>query len=250
MDNASGPYQINYYQWNPKLDWGPSDFDATHVFKIWGVYQPDFFKQGWERKVLGGWSISGIFNWHSGFPWSPYYNSTCNLIYQNGACTNGGSTQLAPVSYLGGASNDYSNSAFLRGGGNFQNGSLTYFTAPTFTNCAATFPAVCPGAPQAPGIQRNNFRGPRYRDVDATISKAFGLPKMPILGENAQFEFRANFYNLFNNLNLDVAQIDKTLGSWDTTSQSFIQNKTFGEITGSPGALAGRTIELQARFSF
>ena len=80
--------------------------------------------------------------------------------------------------------------------------------ARTFTTCALPFPQVCPGAPQAPGIQRNSLRGPRYRDVDATISKAFGLPKMPILGENAQFEFRANSYNLFNNLNLDISQID------------------------------------------
>jgi Carboxypeptidase regulatory-like domain/TonB dependent receptor len=240
MDNASGPYEVNYYQWNPKLDWGPSDFDATHAFKLWGIYTPSFFKQGWEKKVLGGWSISGIFNWHSGYPWSPYFNSTCNLIYANGACTNGGGNgQLAAAAYAGGAQGDYSNSAFLRHGGNFPNGGATYFTTPTFTNCAAAFPAVCPGAPQTPGIQRNNFRGPRYRDVDATISKAFGLPRIPILGENAQFEFRANAYNLFNNLNLDVGQIDKV-----------ITDPAFGEITGTPGALGGRTIELQARFSF
>jgi hypothetical protein len=236
MDNASGPYAINLYQWNPRLDWGPSDFDVTHAFKLWGIYTPDFFKQGWEKKILGGWTISGIFNWHSGYPWSPYYNSTCNLIYSGGACSNGGSTQLGPVAYLGGAKNDYSNSAFLSKGGNFPNGGATYFTEPTFTACALPFPQVCPGAPQAPGIQRNSQRGPRYKDVDATISKAFGLPKMPILGENAQFEFRANFYNLFNNLNLDIGQIDKV-----------ITDSTFGEVK---GALGGRTIEMQARFSF
>jgi Carboxypeptidase regulatory-like domain/TonB dependent receptor len=236
LDNASGPYEINYYQWNPKLDWGPSDFDATHVFKLWGIYTPNFFKEGWQKKILGGWTISGIFNWHSGFPWSPVYNSTCDLVYANGACTNGGNTQLAPVAYLGGAKSDYSNSAFLRSGGNFPNGGSTYFTAPTYSACTLPFPEVCPGAPQAPGIERNSLRGPRYRDVDATISKAFGLPKMPVLGENAQFEFRANAYNLFNNLNLDISQIDRV-----------VTDPTFGEIT---GALGGRTIELQARFSF
>ena len=239
MDNASGPYEINYYQWNPKLDWGPSDFDATHVFKLWGIYTPNLFHEGWKQKVLGGWTVSGIFNWHSGYPWSPVFNSTCNLIYASGACTNGGNSQLAPVAYLGGSKADYSNNAFLRHGGNFPNGGSTYYTAPTYTNCALPFPQVCPGAPQAPGVERNSLRGPRYKDVDATLSKAFGLPKMPILGENAQFEFRANFYNLFNNLNLDVNQLDKVITS-----------PTFGTITGSPGALGGRTIEMQARFSF
>jgi hypothetical protein len=81
---------------------------------------------------------------------------------------------------------------------------------------------------------RNSFRGPRYRDIDATLSKSFGLPKMPVLGENANFEFRANFYNLFNNLNL--TSVDNT-----------ITDPHFGQAT---NALGGRTIELQARFSF
>lgn len=81
---------------------------------------------------------------------------------------------------------------------------------------------------------RNSFWGPGYKEVDATLSKSFGLPKMPVLGENAAFEFRANVYNLFNNLNL--TSIDSTVG--DTQ---------FGMAT---AALGGRTIELQARFSF
>jgi hypothetical protein len=235
-DNASGPYEINYYQWNPKLDSGPSDFDSTHLFKLWGVYTPVWFHSGWERKVLGGWSISGIFNWHSGFPWSPVFNSTCNLIYANGACTNGGNSQLAPAAYLGGAGSGYDNSTFLKAGGNFPKGGTAYFTAPTFTKCAAPFPQICPGAPQAPGIERNSQRGPRYRDLDATLSKAFGFPRMPVLGENAQFEFRANFYNLFNNLNLDPSSM-----------HNVVTDSLFGQAS---NALGGRTIELQARFSF
>ena len=88
--------------------------------------------------------------------------------------------------------------------------------------------------PQAPGIARNSFRGPGYFDIDATISKSFGLPSMKILGENAKFEFRANFYNLFNKLNL-------------TNIQTNIQDPHFGEAQNGLGA---RTIELQARFSF
>ncbi len=236
MDNASGPYQINYYEWNPSYDWGPSDFDATHAFKLWGVYTPNFFHQGWQQKVIGGWSISGIFNWHSGYPWSPFFGSTCDLIYHSGACTNGGNTQLGPAAYLGGAGSSYGNSTFLSAGGNFPKGGPAYFTEPTFTSCALPFPQVCPGAPQAPGIQRNSQRGPRYKDVDATLSKAFGLPKMPILGENAQFEFRANFYNLFNNLNLDPGSI-----------RNYVKDPLFGEAT---NALGGRTVELQLRFSF
>ena len=70
--------------------------------------------------------------------------------------------------------------------------------------------------------------------MDATLSKSFGLPNNKILGENAKLELRGNFYNLFNNLNL--TNIDTT-----------VTDNYFGM---AQGALAGRTIELQARFSF
>ena len=81
---------------------------------------------------------------------------------------------------------------------------------------------------------RNAFVGPHYFDIDATISKAFGLPNMKLLGENAKIEFRANFFNLFNNLNL-------------TNIQGDLNNTHFGQ---PQAALGARTIEMQARFSF
>jgi hypothetical protein len=81
---------------------------------------------------------------------------------------------------------------------------------------------------------RNAFYGPQYFDVDATLSKEFGIPRLPVLGENANVEFRANFFNLFNKLNLYNPQLD-------------ILNAHFGE---AQSALGSRTIELQARFSF
>ncbi len=237
-DNESGPYSISNYQWDPRADWGPSSFDVTHAFKLWGIYTPNFFHENnWKQKIFGGWSISGIFNWHSGFPFSPVYNSgTCDLIYQGGNCQNGSQGQLLPVSYLGGAGSSYGNSTFLSNGGNFPKGGTSYFTAPTVTPCTVPFPQTCTTLPTPPGVGRNSLRGPRYRDVDATLSKAFGLPKMPVLGENAQFEFRANFYNLFNNLNLDPSTMDIV-----------VTDPHFGQTS---GALAGRTIEMQARFSF
>ena len=239
MDNESGPYDINNYQWNSHADWGPSKFDVTHAFKLWGVYTPTIFhgENGWMEKIVGGWSISGILNAHSGFPWSPVSYTSCDIVYQNGACTNGGTTQLLAAKYLGGAGQDYSNSRFLSPGGNFPKGGTAYFVPGSVTPCALPFPQTCPNQlPTPPGIGRNSFRGPRYFDIDATLSKAFGLPKMPVLGEGAKFEFRANIFNLTNKLNLAPDRIDTT-----------IQDTNFGEVT---GALAGRTIELQARFSF
>ncbi len=217
MDNGSQPYNVSNYVWSHGGDWGPSDYDVTHAFKLYGIYSPVLFhSNGWLEKIADGWSFSGILNAHSGFPWSPVFNSTCNLIYNNGACypNNGGNSQLLPAQYLGGAKTTYSNSTFLSPCGNFPTNcgpgtsGLAYFKAPTFTDCTAPFPATC-AAPQAPGVGRNSFRGPRYFDVDATISKSFGLPTMPVLGEGAKLEFRINFYNLLNSLNLN--NVDNTV---------------------------------------
>jgi hypothetical protein len=118
-DNGSGPYTVSNYQWNPNADWGPSDFDVRHAFKMWGIYSPRLFQgnRGWLEKIGGGWSISGILNAHSGYPFTPlYFNATCNITYASGACVNGSTSQLLPTGYLGGAHAGSSNNNFLTPG--------------------------------------------------------------------------------------------------------------------------------------
>jgi hypothetical protein len=238
MDDGSNSFAVQNYPWNPATAYAPCDFDATHYWKLYGVWTPNIFHgNDWKQKVIGGWSVSGIFNWHSGFPWTPTYNNigganTCDLVFQNGGCSNGTTNNLLPAAYLGGAGTSYSNSTFKKQGGNFPNGGAAYFTPPSYTP-GPVFPDVGP-IPGEPGIGRNSFRGPRYTDVDATLSKSFGLPNNKILGENGKLELRGNFYNLFNNQNL--TNIDTT-----------VTDPYFGT---AQGALGGRTIELQARFSF
>jgi Carboxypeptidase regulatory-like domain len=250
---GSGVYEFNLSQGNL----GPCDYDARHMFKLYGIWSPTIFhgSQSWMEKVAGGWSVSGILNAHTGFPWTPSYNLNGDFpanggvdpLYSLGPFAGGSSSAnglgfILPTAYNGGFNPNYRSSAVVAGGGS------TFFTQPTVTPgplFACLFPnppaATCPAGqqalgpvPPAPGIGRNSFRGPGYFDVDATLSKFFGLPHMPILGENARIEFRANFYNLFNKLNLWNPQTD-------------ILNTHFGE---AQSALGSRTIELQARFSF
>jgi hypothetical protein len=240
MDTGSNNFANGQYQYNLATDYGPSDFDIKHAFKLWGIWSPTLFRgsHNWAEKILGGWALSGILNAHTGFPWTPVINDGCDALYQ-GSAGGGGTCALRPAAYLGGAGSDYSNSAFIKPGGNFPNGPAAYFTFPTVVT-GPSFADVIAGAPlgpvpTAPGIGRNSFRGPRYFDVDATLSKAFGLPSMKVLGENAKIEFRANFYNLFNKLNL--TNVDTNLQ--DTAH--------FGQAL---NGLGGRMIEMQARFSF
>ncbi|MBV8828710.1 MAG: TonB-dependent receptor [Acidobacteriaceae bacterium] len=241
IDVGSNDYYIGYYPYGLQYLRGSADYDVRHLFKLYGVYSPTLFANGhgWKSMVFGGWQVSGIFNYHTGFPWTPRYaNTGCNVVYQGSGYCN-----LYPAGYSGGAGTDYSNSTFEKPNGNFPNGALAYFTVPTFQT--ATFPASG-GPPPVPSVGRNLLRGPNYFDIDMTLQKSFGLPKLPIFGENARFEFRANAYNLFNKTNLLTMGLsgfqNDVISTNGTTS-----NPIFGQ---AQQALSGRIIELQARFSF
>ena len=87
-----------------------------------------------------------------------------------------------------------------------------------------------------PGIGRNAFPGPNYRDVDMNLAKAFGLPRIKGIGESAKIEIQANFLNIFNNLNINPSSISTN-----------IANPGLGQAS---SALGSRIITFQARFSF
>jgi hypothetical protein len=251
LDNGSGPYEEDPYPYNPSYAWGRSDFNVGKAFKLFGMWQPVLFhgNKAWMEKVAGGWTLSGILNLHSGFGWTPTYST--QTLY----CNTCGYGTLRPQ-YLGGAGHKTSNDAFKSGPsvGNGQNQNFPnilagavqgntsyvnkYFRVPDYSTAVAgnSFPGVAAGLPPAPGLARNSFDGPGYRDVDLSVTKGFGLPTLPVLGENAKFEIRADAFNLFNLLNFNPGSVSSNI-----TSQNFGQAQS---------ALGSRTVSLQARFSF
>lgn len=272
MDAGSNAYAGSFYQWNNAFGFATSDYDVHHAFKVYGIYSPTIFKgrRGWMEKVAGGWSFSGILNAHTGFPWTPQYGLgeldtfTVNGVKGNyepvfnfgkGSCgpsCDAGLGAILPAAYLGGFTPNYHGNSSANGATFFTPPSLTpgtlfeclFVTAPT-ANCPATPNSPTGrqgfgGLPSVPGIARNSFYGPGYFDIDAQLSKSFGLPNMKLIGENGKIEIRANFYNLFNKVNLNG-----TCG-WNGI-QCDILAPHFGESQTSLGA---RVIEMQARFSF
>ncbi|WP_263355139.1 carboxypeptidase regulatory-like domain-containing protein [Acidicapsa acidisoli] len=246
MDTDSGPYFRDPYLYNPKYSYGRSDFDINSAFKLFGVWEPVIFhgSNNWAEKFAGGWSLSGILTLHTGYGWTPVYQephqiycNTCNYGYQN----------LRPT-YLGGGGVSTGNNAF-KTGSNFTNPGTAitgtnndqfnnnYFSVPNYSA------AITDTAGQAttnfippPGIDRNSFSGPGYRNVDITAAKAFGLPNIRVLGEHAQVEIKANIFNLFNFLNINPSSLSTN-----------IANSGLGQ---AHSALGSRTIDFQARFSF
>ncbi|HTU45842.1 MAG TPA: TonB-dependent receptor [Bryobacteraceae bacterium] len=231
MDTASGPYFEQPYPYNLNLDYGRCDYNISKAFKLFGTWQPVFFRgnRNWLEKIVGGWSLGGMLNIHSGFPWSPVASVVGGSLY----CGTCGYTTLFPAAYEGGAGTSTSNDQF-KTGSNYPNGGTAYFAVPTYTPYMGT--AYGSALPQAPGVSRNSLTGPDYRDVDLTLVKGFGLPKAPILGENARIEFRIDAYNVFNLLNFSPADISTNIAA-----------SNFGADT---GALAGRVVTMGARFVF
>lgn len=216
------------YPFDQATEEGPSDFDVTHSFKLFGTWDLPIFRNRTDAlgKLAGGWQVSGILTASSGFPWTPVFGgSLCQSVVAGG-----GVCPLRPAAYSGGASDGTSNDTFMQQYGQFPGGPLQYFTPP---------PAGSFTVPPPPGVERNSFRGPHYFAVDATLTKRFGLPVIPGLGSNANIEVRASAFNLFNTLNLTPFGFN--------SSSTQIENGDFGRAT---SALAGRVVDLQARFSF
>jgi hypothetical protein len=201
---------------------GPSDFDVRHSLTSSGLWDLPFFRnhQTTAGKILGGWQLSGILTWHTGFPWTPKTGRCVTTPGGPGLCPS------RPARYFGGALDDTSNDTFTSAHGQFPGAT---------TSGLPYFDINNPGGFLRPGIGRNSFRGPRYFSVDMTVGKKTGLPGF--MGEGASLDLRANFFNAFNNLNLAPFRF----------FAANIEDPNFGR---AERGLAGRVIELQARFSF
>jgi hypothetical protein len=250
FDNGSGPYTEADYQFLPGHNWGSSDFDSRNMIKMFGVWSPVIFhRNDLLEKLADGWTMSPIFNFHSGFPFNPTFQNGigCNAFYRNS-----GNCNLRPATYVGGAGSSQSTDSFKSKSGtpgpNFAKGGTTYFTQPSEVdnlgpggtpsnpvNWSTTATVPTPTAlPGVPGTDRNAFIGPHYTDLDLAMTKAFGLPTTKVLGEGGRIEVRANVFNLFNKLNL--ANID-----------SNIYDSNFGRAN---NVLGSRTIEGEFHFKF
>jgi hypothetical protein len=206
------------YPLDVRQEVGPSDYDVRHNFVASGLWELPIFRHRKDTvgDLLGGWQISGILTAHTGFPWTPVINKD---VSTRGPSINPG----RPVAYFGGAGNDTSNNAFITGS-NFPGGGAAFFS-------------TAAPAGQLPGIGRNSFRGPHYFDVDMAVSKKFGLSHL--LGEGRFFEVKANFFNVFNLLNLQPFNFN--------TPSTQVENALFGR---AERGLAGRVIEIQGRLNF
>lgn len=179
-------------QFDPRADYGRSDFDQTQNLVFNAIAQSPRFS-GWLR-FLSGWQAATLVGLRSGFPFSVYTTQTAipargGLLIRNRADFVGKNLDEAFLS----------SRQATPGGVALLNPSK--FRAPTGDKIGS--------------LARNSLRGPGFWNVDFGLSRSFALPR---LGEPGRLQFRAEFFNLFNHTNLN-------------NPDPFLESPTFGTAT-------------------
>jgi hypothetical protein len=207
--NYSGVMDIQH----PRLDRGPSEFDARQRFTgtaIWNLPSPK--QAGAMNTVLGGWQVNTIVTLQSDRP----FDADCTLGWFNGCDFNmDGDFYTRPNLPAGTKLSGFSNQQFVNG--LFGNPTLTIYGATFSSRTSQAIQVFCPNGlnsildfgpvSSGPNAQcvpvgqngnmgRNIFRGPAFKDVD------LGIFKNTKVGERLNIQFRAEAFNLFNRVNL------------------------------------------------
>jgi len=184
-DSASAYWQNVY---DPKAEWSPCYYDATHVLSAYAVYELPFGHgktlgnnvNKVVNTVVGGWSVSPILSFRTGFPMAGPGAADESGTFSRGARADCNSivniTGETPI-----------NQTNFPGVGGFQwfsnNGNFSTPALGTFGNCPA---------------QLGWLRGPRFTDVDMSLHKDFQLT------ERFRVQFRTDFINAFNHVQLNI----------------------------------------------
>lgn len=229
---------------NFRLDRSLSDFDNRHVVVVNGLYELPFGRgqrwgSGWSgplNHLLGGWTVTGIYIFQSGEPFT----------------INGGSRTVH---------NTKQSRADLRGPlppARLQaapgiTGPVVYRVTDLDpnTNCRqviGTQSFFCIPEPGQSGMGRNTVRGPGFWNFD------FGVIKRVNFTETVNVQFRAEFFNLFNHPNFENPR-NASVGSPTLTSSLFgqtccvtssVPSSTTIIATGEPN----RVIQFALKVSF
>jgi hypothetical protein len=213
-DNG-GP--LDYY--NLRLEKTPTSFDRPHMFKAYTTWEIPIGKgrsldagNRFVDAVVGGWQLSGIFNYYAGTP-----------------IGFGGASSPMPGGWNGGqrpniAAGDMRASGYSQGAFNFAN---TAAASNTYVN-KSLFSDPAPLTLGSAAVRYTGIRG------FGTKSEDFGLLKNFKMGDRYRFQVRGEFLNAFNR---------HVLGGINTT----ITNALFGQVTSISG---NRTMQLGMRMDF
>ncbi len=206
--SASAYWQNVYDQ---RAEWAPCYYDATNVLTAYAVYELPFgrgkaFGHDMNRvvdAVVGGWQVSPIVTWRTGWPLPVYGAADKSGTFGRGARADCNSipkiTGETPIDQTA-----------FPGTGGFQwftnNGNFTNPAAGTFGNCPA---------------QLGYLRGPHYTNLDLGLAKNFQIT------ERFKLQFRTDFINAFNHVELNAPNMGLGGGMGQVSSAQSPRNIQF-----------------------
>jgi hypothetical protein len=199
--------------YNLGLNKGRSDFDRPQVFNLQGLYTLPIGHghsfggnmPGWANALIGGWDLGGL------------------AIWESGGVMTASSGRYTALSWGVSSWDNYTGSRNI--GSIMRRGDGVYFIDPTLIS-NFNYPI----AGDYGNAGRNTFRGPRFFNVDASLVKSFAIT------ETKKVVFRAEAYNLFNNVD------------FGNPSLSISSPSTFGKISGVVNN--PRLLQAALRFDF
>jgi hypothetical protein len=191
FSETNNAFNLGYTNpFDPAFDRGNGDLDIRHRFVVGPIYDTPWYGKGsMFKQALFGWQAVGIYQAHTGTPFS-YFDSTNDVSDYNiprySAASGGIPSQRTFKSLPSGADG---------GGSNFYTvGNLP--AAASFTNPDYLLGASDWGPYPANMVSRNAFRGPGQWTFDTAISKVIPIH------EQINLEFRAEGFNILNHHNL------------------------------------------------
>lgn len=179
---------------DPKLDYGYSDFDTRHRFVGSMNWELPYFKNdsnAFVKHALGGWALTGILNIRSGQPFTIF--DCTNAAFE--VCARLVPTGSIPFKVS-------SNPAGTTQPNEFKLIDLSGQTPGNYSNPNVVLPGFGPlsefGPFPANMTKKDAFRGPGFWNVDFATFKNFHIT------ENTRLQLRGEFYNVFNHANMFV----------------------------------------------
>ncbi len=226
MDDGSAQRDIIPDTYDAHYLWGPSNFDARHVFIANFLYDLPFLRNnnGLTGKLLGGWQVSGIFQAQTGTPCSVMKSNDYAGVGQDGnfdGCESGqfwqknGSINLTKkFDYASGSPGSSSN----------------YWFNPYSSDGSPIFTPPAPGTFVTENGVRNEIYNPGFNNWNLGLFKKFAIT------ERFGFQFRAEAFDAFNHPN------------WGGVNRDPTNLATFGKITSKTDD--ARNLQLSLRFYF
>ena len=182
--------------WSPYQFRGVSDFDTTHQFNTNWLIELPFGKGRWiarnansfTQAVIGGWQLSGLARWTSGFPVTLDNSGTWPTNWQ----LEGAATVIGPAHPATTKRPD---------------GTVNLFPQPL----PVTYTGLGPFRHDLPGESgtRNPLRGPGFAGLDLGLSKRWKMP----FGESHSLVLRWEVFNVLNLTRFDVGTINNSISS-------------------------------------